>query len=60
MVKDGQFQALTIKTAAPTTATAGTMKFGAVQAGLAVTAAGYWTVNIDGTDYYINLFNTSP
>ena len=60
MVKDGQFQTLTLKTAAPTTATAGTMKFGAVQTGLAVGTAGYWTVNIDGTDYYINLSSTSP
>ena len=59
MVKDGQFQALTIKTAAPLMG-AGVMKFGIKQAGTAVGAAGYWTVNIDGTDYYINLFNTSP
>jgi hypothetical protein len=50
----------TLQTAAPTTATAGAMKFGARQAGSAVTAAGYWTVNIDGTDYYINLLSTSP
>jgi hypothetical protein len=50
----------TIKTASPTTATAGTMKFGVRQAGTAVTAAGYWTVNIDGTDYYINLLSTTP
>jgi len=55
---DGIFEG-TLKTA-PTGFGSGAFKIGIVQSGSASSAAGYLPIVVDGTQYYINLYNSTP
>jgi hypothetical protein len=47
-------------TTAPTGFGSGAFKIGIVQSGSASSAAGYLPIVVDGTQYYINLYNATP